>query len=296
MAGKLRQRTDLWGYLFILPFFVVFIIFSLYPIIYSFMLSFKTWDGFRPMSDAGIGNWKRLFTDENIFLSLFNTLVIWLVDFIPQIFVALLLAMIFSQMKIRGMKAFRMIYYLPNLITAASMGLLFNLLFDGRNSTFNQILMALGVGGAPYDFFDSAIFTRLISSYILWWMWFGYTTIILMAGISSIDPELYEAAYIDGAGKLQVFMKITMPLIKETMIYLTITSIIGGMQIFDVPANLTNVYGDPQKAILTSSMYIYVQAFKNFSFGYASAASVLQFIIIAVLSFTTLRFMQRGRK
>ena len=296
MAGKLRQRTDLWGYLFILPFFVVFIIFSLYPIIYSFMLSFKTWDGFRPMSDAGIGNWKRLFTDENIFLSLFNTLVIWLVDFIPQIFVALLLAMIFSQMKIRGMKAFRMIYYLPNLITAASMGLLFNLLFDGRNSTFNQILVALGVGGAPYDFFDSAIFTRLISSYILWWMWFGYTTIILMAGMSSIDPELYEAAYIDGAGKLQVFMKITMPLIKETMIYLTITSIIGGMQIFDVPANLTNVYGDPQKAILTSSMYIYVQAFKNFSFGYASAASVLQFIIIAVLSFTTLRFMQRGRK
>ena len=296
MAGKLRQRTDLWGYLFILPFFVVFIIFSLYPIIYSFMLSFKTWDGFRPMSDAGIGNWKRLFTDGNILLSLFNTLVIWLVDFIPQIFVALLLAMIFSQMKIRGMKAFRMIYYLPNLITAASMGLLFNLLFDGRNSTFNQILVALGVGGAPYDFFDSAIFTRLISSYILWWMWFGYTTIILMAGISSIDPELYEAAYIDGAGKLQVFMKITMPLIKETMIYLTITSIIGGMQIFDVPANLTNVYGDPQKAILTSSMYIYVQAFKNFSFGYASAASVLQFIIIAVLSFTTLRFMQRGRK
>ena len=296
MAGKLRQRTDLWGYLFILPFFVVFIIFSLYPIIYSFMLSFKTWDGFRPMSDAGMGNWKRLFTDGNILLSLFNTLVIWLVDFIPQIFVALLLAMIFSQMKIRGMKAFRMIYYLPNLITAASMGLLFNLLFDGRNSTFNQILMALGVGGAPYDFFDSAIFTRLISSYILWWMWFGYTTIILMAGISSIDPELYEAAYIDGAGKRQVFMKITMPLIKETMIYLTITSIIGGMQIFDVPANLTNVYGDPQKAILTSSMYIYVQAFKNFSFGYASAASVLQFIIIAVLSFTTLRFMQRGRK
>ena len=296
MAGKLRQRTDLWGYLFILPFFVVFIIFSLYPIIYSFMLSFKTWDGFRPMSDAGMGNWKRLFTDGNILLSLFNTLVIWLVDFIPQIFVALLLAMIFSQMKIRGMKAFRMLYYLPNLITAASMGLLFNLLFDGRNSTFNQILMALGVGGAPYDFFDSAIFTRLISSYILWWMWFGYTTIILMAGISSIDPELYEAAYIDGAGKLQVFMKITMPLIKETMIYLTITSIIGGMQIFDVPANLTNVYGDPQKAILTSSMYIYVQAFKNFSFGYASAASVLQFIIIAVLSFTTLRFMQRGRK
>ena len=87
-----------------------------------------------------------------------------------------------------------------------------------------------------------------------------------------------------------------MPLIKETIIYLTITSIIGGMQIFDVPANLTNVYGDPQKAILTSSMYIYVQAFKNFSFGYASAASVLQFIIIAVLSFTTLKFMQRGRK
>ena len=122
-------------------------------------------------------------------------------------------------------------------------------------------------------------------------------SIYLLSGYFKTLPKGFEeAAYIDGAGKLQVFMKITMPLIKETMIYLTITSIIGGMQIFDVPANLTNVYGDPQKAILTSSMYIYVQAFKNFSFGYASAASVLQFIIIAVLSFTTLKFMQRGRK
>ncbi len=292
MKGKKSQAV--WGYIFILPFFIVFLIFGIYPIIYTVMLSFKSWDGFRPMTDAGLANWYRLLEDDVFIHTLGNTLLIWIVDFIPQVLTALVLAMIFSQMKIKGMSAFRMTYYLPNLITAASMGLLFNLLFNGSGSTANQLLCALGVDSAPFDFFNSPAFTRFLSSYILWWMWFGYTTVIIMAGITSIDPSLYEAAYIDGAGKMQVFVKITMPLIRETLIYVTITSIIGGMQIFDVPANLTNVNGDPQRAIMTSSMYIYVQGFNNYSFGYASTVSLVLFLVIAVLSFLSFKLMRRN--
>lgn len=126
-------------------------------------------------------------------------------------------------------------------------------------------------------------------------MWFGYTTILVMAGISTIEPDLYEASEIDGCSKAQTFTKITLPLIKPTLIYITITSLIGGMQIFDVPVNLTNLQGDPQKAVLTSSMYIYQQGFKNNSFGYASALSVVLFFIIALLSFFAYKAMNNKR-
>jgi multiple sugar transport system permease protein len=201
--------------------------------------------------------------------------------------------MIFTFYRVKGMRFFRAVYYLPNLITAASIGLLFNLLLNGDKAPFNQLLSGLGFPGAPFAFFKHGALTRLIASYILWWMWFGYTTVIVMAGVTSIDPCLYESSQLDGASKFQTFRKITLPLIRPTMIYLTITSIIGGMQIFDVPSTLTNMSGDPQKAILTSSMHVYNQGFINNAFGYASSLSVALFLVIAVLSFISLKAMQQ---
>lgn len=114
-------------------------------------------------------------------------------------------------------------------------------------------------------------------------MWFGYTTVIVMAGITSIDTTIYDAALVDGASKTQTYIHITLPLIKPTIIYLTITSLIGGMQLFDVPATLSNGDGDPRKAVLTASMYLYNQGFKNHNYGYASAISVGLFIIIGIM-------------
>ncbi|MFA6776218.1 MAG: sugar ABC transporter permease [Sphaerochaetaceae bacterium] len=291
--SRLNKRRNCWGYVFIAPFLVVFVLFGLYPIIYTFELSFQKWNGFSPVQNAGFQNWLRLTDDSTFPLTLKNTVKIWLYDFIPQLGIALVLSMIFTFRKIKGMSVFRAVYYLPNLITAASIGLLFNILFNGDKSTINQLLMRFGMIDTPIAFFKSGHITQGIASYILWWMWFGYTTILIMAGITSIDTTLYEAANLDGCSTWQTFRLITMPLIRPTILYITITSIIGGMQIFDVPANLTNLAGDPQKAILTTSMYVYQQGFKNTSLGYASTLSVMQFLIIAAFSFIALKLIRK---
>jgi len=144
-----------YGYLFIAPFFIVFAVFGLYPIVYTFILSFQKWDGLAKMTPLGWKNYARLLTDDVFYLSIWNTIRIWIFNFVPQMLTALLLSALFTFNRIRGMKFFRAAYYLPNLITAASVGLLFNLLFDGNKSVANYILQALHVKGAPFSFFNS---------------------------------------------------------------------------------------------------------------------------------------------
>lgn len=290
-SNKLNKGK--YGYLFIAPFFLTFAIFGLYPILYTFFLSFQKWDGLSAITGIGLKNFERLLSDKVFYLSVWNTFRIWVVNFIPQMLCALILSALFTFNTVRGMKFFRAAFYLPNLVTAASVGLLFNLLFNGDKSAVNYILTALNIPGAPFSFFNSGAFTSGLASYIQWWMWFGYTTVIIMAGITTIDSSVYDAALVDGATKLQTYRKITLPLIKPTLIYMTITSIIGGMQLFDVPATLTNSMGDPRKATLTTAMYLYNQGFKNHNYGYASAVSVGLFLIIGILSIFALVSMQK---
>lgn len=291
----MKNKYESWGYAFISPFLVIFLIFGLYPIINTLTLSFQRWDGLMPSSSAGTSNYRRLFSDEVFSLSILNTLRIWIMNYVPQLLTALLIATLMTFNRIRGMRFFRAAFYLPNLITAASVGLLFNLLLNGDTSAMNHLLLALGMPGAPFKFLSDPMFTSAVVSYIQWWMWFGYTTIIVMAGMLTIDKSIFEAAMVDGASKFQTFTRVTLPLINPTILYLTITSIIGGMQLFDVPVTLTNGYGDPQKAILTSTMYIYNQGFRSRNFGYASAVSMGLFVIIAVLCAVSYRFLQ-GRQ
>ena len=292
MRKKTLNNRSRYGYLFILPFFIAFIFLELYPVCFTFFLSVQKWDGLAGESFLGMKNFTRLLTDKIFFLSIWNTLRIWLVSYIPQILTALLLSSVFTLWNIKGMKFFRAVFYLPNLITAASVGLLFNLLFNGNKSVVNNILQAMKIQGAPFEFFNDPIFTSNLTSYIQWWMWFGYTTILVMAGITTIDKSLFEAAEIDGASKWQVYQKITLPLIKPTIIYITITSIIGGMQLFDVPATMSDGTGEPDKAILTTAMYLYNQGFKNHNYGYSAAISVGLFVIIGFMSFISLRVMK----
>jgi multiple sugar transport system permease protein len=283
-----------YGYIFIAPFFIIFVLFGLYPIVYTFILSFQKWDGFIPAVSVRWTNFRRLVMDKIFYLTVWNTFRIWIINFIPQLTAALVLAAIFSLNRIRGMRFFRAVYYLPNLITAASVGLLFNLLFNGDKSAANYILIALKVKGAPFGFFNNPPFISGLVSYIQWWMWFGYTMIIVLAGITTIDVSIYEAAIVDGASKFKTFTRITMPLINPTLLYLSITSIIGGMQLFDIPATLTERgSGDPQKVVLTTSMYLYNQGFKSHNLGYASTISVGLFCIIALLCAIAFQLMRR---
>lgn len=288
-----RIKQSRYGYLFVAPFLMAFLVFGLYPVIYTVYLSFQKWDGLSAIKSIDWENFIRLLSDEVFYLSLWNSLRIWIINFVPQMLTALILSAIFTFNKVRGMSFFRAAFYLPNLITAASIGLLFNLLFNGDKSVVNYILVELGISGAPFQFFNSEAFTSGLVSYIQWWMWFGYTTVIIMAGITTIDTNVYDAALVDGATKMQTYIHVTLPLIKPTLVYLTITSLIGGMQLFDVPATLSNGNGDPRKAVLTTSMYLYNQGFKNHNYGYAAAISTGLFVIIGILSIFSFRAMKK---
>jgi ABC-type sugar transport system permease subunit len=289
-----NKRINRMGYLFISPFFVVFLVFTLYPFAYTFFLSFSKWDGMGAVSPIGWKNFARVISDKVFLQAFLNTLRIWACNFFFQMLVALLLSALFTFNNIKGMKLYRAIYYLPNLITATSVGLLFNLLFSGNRCLANQVLLALGMIKEPIAFFNSEAFTSALVSFVQWWLWFGYTTIIIMAGITSIDSSVYDAARVDGCSKMRTFVSITMPLIRPTLVYMSITSIIGGMQLFDVPSTLSNMSGDPRKSVLTLAMYIYGQGFKNHNYGYASCVSVCLFILIAILCFVAFKVMNKG--
>ncbi|TDT67940.1 multiple sugar transport system permease protein [Hypnocyclicus thermotrophus] len=294
MKGFFKNKEN-YGYLFILPFFITFLIFSLFPILYTFFLSFNYYDGLSDMEFAGLAHYKRLITDPFFWTSLYNTCKIWFWNIIPQIGVALFLAGLFTLNKVKGEGFFKAVFYFPNLVTAASIALLFNVLLDWQHGPINQILIALHFIKDPINFLNIPSYAQNTVSLIQWWMWFGQTTIILLAGMSAIPETYYEAARVDGATKMQIFFKITLPLLKPTMLYVSVTSLIGGMQLFDVPAVLTDGIGAPQNSLMTMIIFLYNQAFRYENFGYASAVAYGIFAIISVLSFIIFKYMKNDK-
>ena len=201
----------------------------------------------------------------------------------PQIVIALLLANWFTDMrlKIRGKQFFKVVIYLPNLIMASAFAMLFFALFS-NSGPINSILMSLGITDAPIDFMGTTFGTRALIGLMNFLMWFGNTTIMLMAAIMGVDPTLYEAAELDGCTPNQMFWKITIPLIRPILVYVMITSMIGGLQMFDVPQILTNGKGGPDRTSTTMIMYLNNHLFSK-NYGMAGAVSVVLFLVCAVL-------------
>ena len=254
---------------------------------YTFFLSFTDLAGWETeYSFNGIKNYVNLFQNEFFLKAFRNTWIIWLMNFTPQIGLAILLSAWLTSVRLRvkGSGLFKAIFYLPNIITAASISVLFASLFNFPTGAVNVILTKLGIMKEPFEFFRSVFATRSIVAFIQFWMWYGHTFIILSAGIMGINPQLYEAGMIDGATDSQMFRKITLPLLKPILIYVFVTSLIGGMQMFDIPFLLTNM-GSPDYSIETMAMFIYRQAFTGSRNYYvAAAASVILLGIILVFS------------
>ncbi len=289
-------RKDHYGYLFIAPFFIIFLIFGLYPILYSLYLSFTNWDGFGNPTLIGLENYQRLFGDFFFYKSLGNTLLIWGVSVIPQLTVSLVLAVILHEKFVKGKSLFRAVFFFPNIVTAASLGLLVALIFSWQTGSFNQLLMSLGFIQDPINWADKPMFMRILVSSILFWQYFGYSMIIYIAGLQGISRDLLEAAEIDGASKVKVFFHITLPLLKPIILFQIVTSIIGGMQIFDQPYTLTNGTGNPDNATLTSVMYLYETAFTRYQYGYGSAIAFGLFLVIVIFSILSFTLMNRRTK
>jgi len=287
------EKYNRFGYYFLIPFFVGFLLFTLYPMIYSIAISFTSMNGWQSFSDAtnvGLQNFITLLTSTPLFIkALGNSVMLWIFTFIPQVLLALILAAWWTNRKLnlKGSGFFKTVFYLPNMIMAASIATLFGGIFGYPTGLANLLLQNLHLINHPFNFFQSVWGTRGIVIFIQFWMWYGQTSIVYIAGITSIDEGLFEAARIDGASDGQIFRRITLPLLRPIVLYTFVTSFIGGLQVFDIPFIMTQ--GGPQNGVYTLSIFIYNQAFAYRNYGLASAASVLLLIISAVVSILMFR-------
>ncbi|MCL2764814.1 MAG: sugar ABC transporter permease [Treponema sp.] len=337
-----EARTNRYGYLFVLPFLIVFSIFNLWPTLYTFMLGFTNLRGLTSEFEfvsvcslcEGAGsrvvwgwdfplrchecnstgkivhffaNYNRLINDTFFWGALGNTFIIWGLNFIPQLGIALVLAIWLSdsRLNLTGKGLFRAVIYMPNLLTAASVALLFRSIFgfNGHvNAPANQFLRILGIyynneiqgiAQDAFNFFRSVPFSRSLVAFIQWWMWYGHTLIMLMAGITSIPVSLYESATVDGASSRQTAWYITLPLLRPMMLYILVTSMIGGMQMFDIPFLLTGMRGEPAFSIRTTVVYQFNVSFMGRSdYAYGAAVSLGIFMVTIVLALLIFFFLQ----
>ena len=276
-----------WGYIFMAPFFIIYAIFQLYPMIttvyYSFFEYFRSGLKIIGPNFVGLKNYASMLAEVPKYFA--NTIIMWLMGFIPQIIISLLLASWFTDLRLRlkFQGFFKTVIYMPNLIMASAFAMLFFTLFsDTANGPINSILLNLGLIAEPIRWMTNVWSARGLVGLMNFLMWFGNTTIILMAAIMGVDPGLYEAAELDGASSRQMFWKITMPLIKPMLVYTLITSLIGGLQMFDVPQVLTNGKGTPNNSTTTIVMYLNQHLYSK-NYGTAGAISVLMFLICGVL-------------
>lgn len=303
--GKV-EKYNRWGYIFLIPFVVVYVLFQLVPLVSTIYNSF--YENYRSgliqigPRFIGLENYKHLFSDGYIWVYLKNTAIMWVMGFVPQILVSLLLGAWFSdtRLKLKATGFFKTVIYLPNVIMASAFAMLFFALF-AKTGPVNSMLMHAGIIDKEYVFLSHVWSTRGLVATMNFLMWFGNTTILLMAGMMGIDPGLFEAAEVDGATPTQVFFKITLPLLKPILVYVMITSLIGGVQMFDVPQILTGGKGTPlytsgkvtAESSMTLIMYLNKQLFSK-NYGMGGALSVFLFFVTGILSLIVFKaFAQR---
>ncbi|WP_099223024.1 carbohydrate ABC transporter permease [Listeria costaricensis] len=282
--SKMETRRNRKGIFFVSPYFLIYCVFGLVPILYTLYLSFTNWDGFSTPTFVGLDNYTRLLQDDLFFKSVGNTFIIWLCSIIPQLILALVLAIILNEKFIKGKNFFRATYYFPNIITPVTVGLLFALLFDWQTGTVNKILLDLHIIDDPVNWLKNPIWSRLIISFLMCWQYFGYNMLFFLAGLQGIPSSVYEAAQVDGANKFQTTIKVTLPLLKPVLVFVGLTSIIGGLQLFDQAMMMGT---GPENSTLTMVMYLYNTAFKNFDYGYGSAIAYGIFVIILLATVIT---------
>jgi cellobiose transport system permease protein len=283
-------------YLMITPYFILFIAFSLFPILFSLVISFTNWNGIGSMSFVGLDNYLRLFTNDKFFyMSLWNTFLIIAITIPLQIILGLLLAVFLKDFFGKSRNTLQLINFLPYITTPVAVGIIFQILFDWKYGTVNALLSVIGLDSVYW--LGHAWAARVVVIVMLTWTLFGYKMVLFLAGLSTIPEELYESAKIDGAKWKDSFFHITIPMLKPIMTFVIITSIITGFRLFDQPQLLfsseAQPIGGPDQAVLTVVMRYYQVSFQNFEFGYGSATAYSLFIVIAIFSFIFIKILNR---
>ncbi len=299
LAQPTRKRSPgllsrMWeyrnAYLFIAPFYISFLVFGLFPIAFSAYLSFQKWTGFGPMKFVGINNYTNVLQDSRFLISMKNLVYLWLGHIFIMLALGLLLAVMLNSKQVSGRAIYRAIFYLPNVGATAAMALVFGLIFDTNFGILNMGLSHLGLPKIPW--ISSTAWAK--PSLILFNIWgsTGWYMVILLAGLQSIDPLLYEAAEVDGANGWNKLLHITIPSLRGILFFCFIIETIGSFEVFTAPYVLTK--GGPLNSTLTPSLYLYQSAFQYNKMGYASAISFVMFACVVVASLIQTRFWRGG--
>jgi cellobiose transport system permease protein len=285
------------GYAFISPFFIVFGVFGLFPLLFTFWVSLHDWNLLGDKSWVGMENYRTLLSDDHFWNALVNTLGIFVVATVPQLLVALVLAQLLNQ-RLRARTLWRMGVLLPNITSIAAVGIIFTLLFARDFGLVNYVLGHLGVD-EPINWQQHRWSSWLAISTMVDWRWTGYNALIFLAALQAVPKELYEAAEIDGASPVKQFRHITVPMLRPTIVFVTLISTIGGIQLFTEPllfnSGANAITGGTTRQFQTLTMYVYEKAFTGQEFGYASSIAWVMFLVIAVVGLVNAVLLRRLR-
>lgn len=282
----MKSKLDRRSWLFIIPSVILITAFVFYPMIQAFFTSLQTGTG-NNLTYSGLDNYKRLLTDSTFKKALFNT-VLYLVIQVPiMIILALIISSMLNDKKLRFRGLFRTAIFLPCVTSLVAYSIIFKSLF-ANDGFVNAILMNLHIISSPIAWITNTIFARTLIIIAITWRWVGYNMVFYLSGLQGIDESIYEAAAIDGASGFKKFTYITLPLLKPIILFTTINSTIGTLQLFDEVKNITD--GGPANGTITISQYIYNLLFKyQPNFGYAAAVSYVIVVLIVVLSIIQMR-------
>lgn len=279
----IREKTKeaVTGYVFVSPFFILFFIFGLFPIIFSFYLGFQKWNGLGEMEFIGLQNFKWILTDRIFWISLGNTLIMWVLGTLPQLVIGIILAYALNSALIRMKSFFRLSIFVPYVTSTVAVAIVFGAMFNSQDfGLINTILGFFGIDPISWTTSDWGV--KIAISTMVFWRWVGYNTIIYLAGLQGIPRELYEAADIDGATVRQKIQYVTLPMLRPIVIFLVFTTTIGALQLFTEP--LIFLGRGAREEGITIVLYLYREAFNNLAFGPASATAIVLFILIVIIS------------
>jgi cellobiose transport system permease protein len=286
-----RWREQYLGiYLSISPFFIIFLVFGLFPILFALYLSFQSWDGIGPMRYVGLDQFRYLVTDTNFIKSIWVTIQIWVISTIPMLLLALGLAFLLNQ-HIRGRSLYRVAFFIPNVTSLVAIAIIFSSIFGNQFGLLNAVLQ--GIGADRIQWLTNPWGIKVAIAAMVVWRWTGYNAIIYLAGLQAIPEDLYEAARVDGATQWNLFKDITVPLLRPVILFTVITSTIGGMQLFTEPQILVGNSGGPGREGLTMVLYLYEQAFVQNQFGYGAAIGWGLFVVIVAFSIVNWKLVGR---
>lgn len=303
LARPARRRHTLlheiirnrWAYLFISPFFILFLIFQAFPVAYSIYISLHDWRGLGPMDYVGLENYEFLLGagGRAFRQSLMNGVILFFMYVPVMTFLAIVLAVLLNSKYVRGYRIYRTVLFMPYITSMIAAGITFQLLLQQDNGLFNIILQA--VGASPQPWLETKWLARFSLCLLIVWGWLGYNMVIMLAGLQTIPHELTEAARIDGANAVQAFFRITIPLLRPVIVFSVILSTIGSFGLFSETQALFRSTGGagPLRSTLTPLVYIYDQAFGRFRLGRAAAAGYVYFAFIFVLTLVQLKYFGR---